>query len=1013
LESERFKQAVLDAVTAHVAVLDREGRIVAVNESWRRFALENAGAADWLAASTGIGASYLTICREAYGESAEGAMAAHDGIAAVLEGRANTFSLDYPCHLPQVKRWFTLTATPLGAERGGAVVSHVDITPVRQLAEQLRDERDRFAKIAATVPGVIYSFRQRPDGSACFPYASPAIDDLFGASFEVLAESVAPLRARVHPDDLGHLDAGIAASAQAMSPWRDEFRMRHPTRGEIWLEGHSMPVREPDGGILWHGYVQDITARKRAEQELQKAYELQTALLDKAPALVWRAGIDAKCEWFNATWLAFTGRSMEQERGDGWAEGVHPDDFQGCLDCYIQSFHARRPFEMEYRLRHHDGAYRWIVDYGIPLHSSAGEFNGYIGYCFDITERKAAETALRTARRLAEAASAAKGEFLAHMSHEIRTPLNGVLGLAQVLNREALTANQHILVERIQDAGQSLLAILNDILDFSKIEAGQLRVESRPFTLNGLLAQVSNLLGQTALAKGLELRITPPTAPVGPLLGDRLRLEQVLANLIGNAIKFTEQGAVTLTVQVREASVTTVWLRFEVRDTGIGIPPEALQHLFAPFTQAEAGITRRFGGTGLGLAICKRLVDLMGGAIGAESQVGQGSRFWFELPFPPAAEGETEAPAEPAPVIPSAGPRLSGARVLVVDDSAINRDVVERALKLEGATITLAGDGQQAIQHLRARPDAFDAVLMDVRMPVLDGLAATRIIRSELGLTELPVLALTAGVLAEQQAAARAAGVNDVLAKPLDLEQLTATLLRWVKPRPERAATPPAPRPAPLAGSEPADEFPDIAGIDRARTIQTLGNNRALFLRLLDGLIAEFADVVARTRRDLARGEREAVSRCLHTLRGNAGNLGALTVMRAAGDLEEALRAGQTDLEVGLVTLGRYMDDLIVASAPWRRPAGATVSVGSAQPAEAPRPFDATALQPKVQALAAMLDTGQVRARKVSAEIEALLAGTELQPLYAPIARAIARLDFKTALENLRALTRQHDWNWL
>ena len=514
---------------------------------------------------------------------------------------------------------------------------------------------------------------------------------------------------------------------------------------------------------------------------------------------------------------------------------------------------------------------------------------------------------IRTAE--ARAASAAKSEFLAQMSHEIRTPLNGVLGLAQVLSREPLAPNQRALVERIQASGQTLLMILNDILDFSKIEAGQLRIERRPFNLASLLTRIKNLLGPAARSKGLELRIAPPADPLGLLLGDGLRLEQVLVNLTGNAIKFTEQGVVTLTIQVLEASATDVWLRFEVRDTGIGIAPEAVARLFTPFTQADAGITRRYGGTGLGLSICKRLMELMGGVIRVESQVGQGSLFWFELPFPRTAGESTPDPGPgPAPAWP-AKPQLTGLQVLVVDDSAINREVVERALALEGATVMLAADGQQAVQQLKARPEGFDAVLMDVQMPVLDGLTATRLIRSDLDLTALPILALTAGGLADQQAAAREAGANAVLTKPLDLEQLTTTLLRWVKRQPEAAA--------------PA--------------------------------------------------------------------------------------------------LGQQLEDLSVASAPWPQQAADPVPAGPAHPGKTPaaaapdtplRSLDTAILHPKVRALAAMLEIGQNKARKLSAKIEALLAGTELQKPYAPIAQAIAHLNFEAALNDLRALAQQQGWNW-
>ena len=719
----------------------------------------------------------------------------------------------------------------------------------------------------------------------------------------------------------------------------------------------------------------------------------------------------------NASCTAMLGYDLaafRELRVSDWDDGFTPDD----LADYLQNLGPKgRFYETAHQRR--DGSRYWA-----EVSVSRAEWGGktfVLMLMRDITERKRAEEQLRLnkeryqrlaeelrqARDAADQANAAKSEFLAHMSHEIRTPMNAVLGLAQVLHRAPLTANQRDMVERIQAAGQSLLVILNDILDFSKIEAGQLRLESRPFDLAGLLARVESLMEQTARAKGLNLVIAKPSELLGLLLGDGLRLEQVLFNLIGNAIKFTERGTVALTIQALESDAMAVRLRFAVQDQGIGIAPEALARLFAPFTQAEAGTTRRFGGTGLGLAICKRLVELMGGEIGAESQVGQGSTFWFELPFARAAEGAVETRTEPAPTRP-AGPRLSGVQVLVVDDSAMNRDVAERALALEGATVTLAADGQQAVEHLKARPEAFDVVLMDVQMPVLDGLTATRLIRHDLDLKALPIIAFTAGVLPEQQAAVREAGANGVLAKPLDLEQMTAMLLQWIpSPRPlagegagERAgdsATTPHPSPPPPGGREFAtggrgeglpDDFPDIPGIDRVRAAQTLGHNRAFFLRLLNGFVTEFADVVVQARRNLADGDRETAARRLHTLRGNAGNLGARALMATAGALEEALLRGETELDAGLKSLDRQLAALTAASAPWRE-AAAPPSAPSAPP-----PLDALQLD----VLCAALRSHNLKALRYFDALKPALAGALGEAETGVLDAAIHSLRFDEAL---------------
>jgi len=407
--------------------------------------------------------------------------------------------------------------------------------------------------------------------------------------------------------------------------------------------------------------------------------------------------------------------------------------------------------------------------------SGIGLEDGFLGAFIDITVRKRYEAELEAARKAAETASRAKSEFLANMSHEIRTPLNAVLGLAQLLEQGAHDTHEREISARIQMAGQSLLGIINEILDLSKIEAGQLHLEHRPFDLNALMTRIENLLTPLANAKQLSLRFEPAEKPLGLLLGDALRLEQVLNNLIGNAIKFTERGEVIVQCGPCTKDDGTPRLCFEVWDTGIGIAPADLERLFQPFSQADAGITRRFGGTGLGLAICKRLVELMGGEIGVESEPGLGSTFWFELPLiqpdqPMALEVKTHTAAA------SPGPRLAGRRFLVVDDVDINRDLLARLLLREGAQSIPAVDGQQALDLLRHGADDFDAVLMDLQMPVMDGLTATRLIRQELGLVNLAIIAVTADVMHDQQQAAHDAGVDEILTKPLDLDRLVACL---------------------------------------------------------------------------------------------------------------------------------------------------------------------------------------------------------------------------------------------
>ena len=610
-----------------------------------------------------------------------------------------------------------------------------------------------------------------------------------------------------------------------------------------------------------------------------------------------------------------------------------------------------------------------------------------------------AKVEARTAE--ARAASAAKSEFLAHMSHEIRTPLNAVLGLVQIMEQSPLNPEQRDLIARIRTAGRSLLLLLNDILDFSKIEAGQLQLDSRPFVPALLLEQLDSLLGSTARAKGLRFTIDAAPLPSGALVGDPLRLEQILTNLIGNAVKFTDQGEVRLSLRTLDANDNTARLRFAVIDTGIGVAPAVRPQLFSAFNQGDSGICRRFGGTGLGLAISKRLVELMGGTIGVESREGVGSTFWFELPFARAAADPVVSATLNLEGI-AAGPRLRGGHYLIVDDNALNLDVLERMLALQGARATRASDGRAALERLRTGSADFDAVLMDVQMPVLDGLSATRAIRGELGLTELPVIAVTAGVLKDEQQRAHEAGVDAVLAKPVELDQLVALLSRW-PPRaadePEADAVPPVPATPVLSGAPVA--LPVIAGLDLAHVARLVQGDIAFYRRLLSGLVTEARDAPEQVRAALASGaETEAAAR-LHRLRGVAANVGAVELAATLLELETALREGQPALPADLETFETQVATLLASADPWlaqTEPATPDLSASSSVDEEAE-------LDPaQVAALREALAANRPRpARQLFAELHSGLNRHYGSAMAEAMATHLAALDFQAALRALDA----------
>jgi len=565
---------------------------------------------------------------------------------------------------------------------------------------------------------------------------------------------------------------------------------------------------------------------------------------------------------------------------DKWWIKAYPDDayrawvLESWNDNVARADAEQRAIApVEYRVTCADGSVRMMEISGVTLDS------GFLATFVDVTERRRAQVE-------AERANQAKSDFLATMSHEIRTPMNAIIGISQLLERSEIPAESRARVGALRQAVKNLLALINDVLDLSKIESGHLEINPVPFSLVRLIDNMVSIFTPTASDKDVALSLAAMPADVDMLIGDAFRIEQVLYNLVGNAIKFTAQGAVTVRVQVQAGTDDPLTLRFCVRDTGIGIPQDKLDGLFKAFSQVDASTSRQYGGTGLGLAICRQLVMLMGGRIEVDSVPGAGSEFWFELPLRRAATHETGAGVAPIGALPGGGLRLNGIRILVADDSSVNLDVARNLLELEGALCETVLSGQLALDCLQAKPDAFDLVLMDIQMPDMDGMEATRRVREVLGLTALPVIALTAGALSSQRDRALQAGMTDFMSKPFELDALVAMVLRHCQPLRADAATP---RVGLVPGGA-STVFPAVPGVDMDQAQRVMMGRVDLFYRALRNLRDEFGRAAETLRQMRHAQEDRAASMMVHKLRGIAGSVGAQQVAEAAAAIETCLR---------------------------------------------------------------------------------------------------------------------------
>ena len=539
------------------------------------------------------------------------------------------------------------------------------------------------------------------------------------------------------------------------------------------------PVEVADESLLLV-VLHDLTERFKADATVRESEERFRAMADSAPVIISITDAELNCTFVNRTGTEFCGAHLAELLRKGWYRFIHPDDLPRCLESFHSSSIDRGTMSRELRVRRADGVFRWMASTSVPRFLHDGSFIGFISSTIDITERKQAEDALRHAKEAAEATSRAKSEFLANMSHEIRTPMNGIIGMTELALDTDLTPRQREYLGLVKGSADSLLTVINDILDFSKIEAGKLSLDPAPFEMRDAMGETLQTLALRAHTKGVELayRIAPEV-PDG-LIGDVGRLRQVVVNLVGNAIKFTEKGEVLMRVCLEADEGQHVILRFEVIDTGIGIPADKLDTIFEPFEQADGSTTRRFGGTGLGLAISSKLVEMMGGTIAADSRPGVGSTFWFTI----ALGVQAPKPATTSRVEPEF-PRLEGMPILIVDDNATNRLILEEVLTNWGAHPISVDGATAALETLRnaaERGRPFLLALIDGMMPDIDGLDLVARIRSDPRIAMVPILLLTSAGSPEDTSLYYKLQIANCLTKPVRQSELFDAMMKVLMP---------------------------------------------------------------------------------------------------------------------------------------------------------------------------------------------------------------------------------------
>lgn len=747
-----------------------------------------------------------------------------------------------------------------------------DVTPEREIAEQLRCSEELYQKMIEASPDTILI--TLPSGEITF--ASKRLAILLGLADARLAIGHDVFEYVVNKEEGRAIWQAMLEKPQGPK----EFVCRKKDGSEIVVETNGEALRRSNGeayGCVL--IVREITERKAAQEKLLYAEAQFRTLFVEHNAIMYLVDIE--------TLLVIMGnKAAEEFYGYREMQGLSLMQLSALTLETVQErvtecrMNGRLQLKTQHRLANGERkdmkgqlTITRLPGYERPL---------LVVVLEDVTEQLRLERQLVVAKEHAEAANRAKSEFLANMSHEIRTPMNGILGMAELLNDTELDAQQKDQVEIILSSAESLLTILNDILDFSKIEAGKLEMEETVFDLKSLLERTLALMAVKVREKGLMLDFEFDERIPQLLVGDPVRLRQIILNLVGNAIKFTHQGGVKVGCELRKSDENEVILRFMVRDSGIGIPQNRMDRLFRGFSQVDASTTRRYGGTGLGLVIAKQLVEMMGGDIGVESVAGKGSTFYFTVTLGCSdAEGREGDPGK----MQEKSAKLQG-RILLVEDNVLNQKVVRGMLARQELEIEVAESGEGALAEL-ARKE-YDLVLMDIQMPGMDGYATCNAIRNgEIGQNKrrLPIVAMTANAMLGDRERCLEAGMNDYLSKPVNRQLLLQVLQRFL-------------------GEKTPRQKEKTSVFKRDFLLEMIGNDHELHTQLLASFPPEISSIIKAMKSALQENELEVAARKAHSIKGAAANFGAFALEKAADRLEKAaLSGGPKDMDGALAAL--------------------------------------------------------------------------------------------------------------